>query len=171
MTGDTLIYCWDREFSRWLKVGLLQWTDFRRVNGDWRPLLGVSDAEFHFAVCVVDRIRTLLNIVPYRYRVDAEGRILSCRFDDLSDEEVERLDLLVMKANLSSEEAHDLRELQERQWIGTLPTAKAAEGLMDELSPFRIGEHSPAIRFLQAFNFDPPISNPSGSGAVRFLRP
>src|SRR5216684_4778182 len=124
MTGDPLIYCWNREFSRWLKVGLFEWINFRRVNGDWRPLLGVSDGEFYFAVCVVDRIRTLLNIVPYRYRVDAEGRILSCRFDDLSDAEVERLDLLVMKANLSSEEAHDLRELQERQWVGTLPTAK-----------------------------------------------
>jgi hypothetical protein len=166
MTGDALIFCWNGEFSRWLQVGLSQWTDFRRVNGEWRPLLGVSGGDFHFAVCVVDRVRTLLNIVPYRYRVDAEGRILSCRFDDLSDAEVERLDLLVVKANLSREEAHDLRELQERQWAGTLPTAKAAEALMHELSPFRIGEQSPAIRFLKAFNLVPPNSIPPTNQAV-----
>jgi hypothetical protein len=100
----------------------------------------------------VDRVRTLLNIVPYRYRVDAEGRIVSCRFDDLNDVEVERLDLLVVQTDLTSEEAHDLRELRERQWVGTLPTAKAAEALVHQLSPFRIGVHSPAIKFFEAFS-------------------
>jgi hypothetical protein len=158
MNDKAFIFCWDSNSSRWWSVQYCQWTDFRRVNEGWRPLSRVADGDFCFAVCILDGLRTLLNIVPHRYRVDASGRASSHSFDDLSDAERATLGSLRMRDKLSFEEVCELHELQERQWLGTLPTPEAAEALMRELLPFRIDSRRPVWRFLKTFGPSAPLS-------------
>jgi hypothetical protein len=57
-------------------------------------------------------------------------------FDDLSDAERGTLGSLMMRDKLSCKEVCGLHELQDRQWLGILPTSEAAEALMRDLSPF-----------------------------------
>ena len=156
MDDRTIILHWDDKEGRWFPVTLDQWISFRRTNQDWRPLSGALVGEHCFVVCIVDRARTLFNIIPHRFQLDDEGRITHNNFDDLSTAERSKLSDLTISTNLSDEDKAELLQLQERQWRSNLPTLKAAKILMRELPGVPADDtRRPVWDFLKALGMVP----------------
>jgi hypothetical protein len=121
----------------------------------------VRNGDFLFAVCIVDNIRTILNVVPFRYRVDQCGKWIAHNFDDLNEHEIARFDVLTKKEDLSTGELNEYSYLQERKWLGTLPSKDAAEALLREMLPFQVGPSLQILRFLAALGIDVPTAGAS----------
>jgi hypothetical protein len=153
----TVVLRWVPEESRWLRVS---WDDWVKFSGDFEdrvPLQGVRNGDFSFVVCIVDEHKTLFNIIPHRYRLDADGKITPHNFDDLTEEERGQVERLVLLQAPSEKEQARLNELRERQWQSNLPTRAAALALVRDLPGFPISDTTrPVWSFLTAFGIASP---------------
>lgn len=153
MSDDaTIVLRWLPAESRRLRIPWDEWMKFRGDFGDRVPLQGVRNGDFSFVVCIVDEHQALFNIIPHRYRLDADGKITPHSFDDLTAEERRQVEHLVLLRAPSEKEQARLNELRERQWRGNLPTDAAALALVRDLPGFPVSDTSrPVWSFLKTF--------------------
>lgn len=158
MTNDEgmQIFRWDADARVWTPVSWPAWMKFREQGG-FEPLPGVRNGDYSFVVCIVDE-GTLFNIIPHKYRVDADGMIAQHRFDDLSADER----AFVSKWTMSpvapyDDEKEQFDALRDRIWQSDLPDEDAAMVLIRKLPAFPATEDQrPALSFLRAFGFGKP---------------
>src|SRR5437667_9833 len=120
----------------WHPIEWACWMSFRGIGESFVPLPEVGAGEHHFVVCAVEDGR-LFNIIPHRYLVDADGRIVDDGyFDVLSTDEVELYEALNKRYYawpethpLNEQEQRDFEAIRERLWRSWLPPITAMREL------------------------------------------
>lgn len=132
------------------------WMRFAGWEKPWEPLSHVGPGEHYFVVCVQNNGR-LFNILPHRYLVDGEGRIVPDNyFGILSPGEIERFRALNKRhyespqtQPLSEQENQEFGALRNRLWRSWLPPAIAMRELM-RMFPAMPNEEDAAWKVLAA---------------------
>jgi hypothetical protein len=144
---EMLVLHWNEATKTWDRISWDDWSHFRALRGrdEFRPLQNVRRGD-HFFVCIAADERTVFNIIPHRYRVDGDGRIVDHDFDDLSPEEGE----IIRKWQHShfspeGEEAIEYNALRERCYRSWLPPREAAMALIRDLPGFPVDGEIPFI--------------------------
>ncbi|MGH6776767.1 MAG: hypothetical protein ACRECL_01970 [Bradyrhizobium sp.] len=120
----------------WHGIPWVSWLKFRGIGEGWAPLPHVRAGEHYFVVCVVEDGR-LFNILPHRYLIDRDGRIIDQRyFGVLSPEEIEQFETLDRRhyeypqtSPLSEAEQRTFDAFRDRLWRSWLPPAEAVREL------------------------------------------
>lgn len=161
---DPMVLHWNASTSEWAPILWDAWMHFRALRGEFRPLNGVGSGDHCFVVCIVDNEGTLYNILPHRYRIDADGRITDHYFDDLNEEE--RSFVSKWQVDRSAPQGADADRfdaLRRRIWRCNLPPADAAAALIRNLPGFPATDmNRPVLSFLREFGIAP-SSRPSGA--------
>lgn len=159
-----MVFHWNPATSEWAPILWDAWMHFRALRGDFRPLNGVKSGDHYFVVCIVDNDGTLYNILPHRYRLDADGRITDHYFDDLTEEERAFVSKWQVDRNVPrGADADKFDALRWRMWRGNLPPADAAGALIRNLPGFPATDaNRPVLSFLREFG-SIPSSRPSAA--------
>jgi len=104
---STVILHWDKCEAVWAELSWRDWVRFRGFDkSGFRLLVGAEAGEHYFLVCVLGDRGELCNVIPHRYVMSADGRLVhgfdglgaaereeSCRIEELplpSIEDMER---------------------------------------------------------------------------------
>lgn len=121
----------------WHPIDWDTWPHFTGWAKPWAPLPGVGTGEHYFVVCILSDGR-LYNIIPHRYLVDSDGRIIGdVYFGVLTDDEIPHYKRLNERhyespqtLPLSDDEQKDFDAIRDRLWRSWLPPAEAMRELM-----------------------------------------
>ncbi|MGB5904461.1 MAG: hypothetical protein WBH00_16590 [Xanthobacteraceae bacterium] len=155
--ADPIVLHWNAATSEWTMIPWDAWMHFRALRGDFRALSGLKSGDHYFVVCIVDSDGTLYNILPHRYRLDADGHITDHHFDDLDGSER----AFVSKWQVDQDapqgaDADKFDELRGRIWRGNLPPTDAARALIRNLPGFPATDtNRPVLSFLREFGIAP----------------
>ena len=87
----TVILHWDEYGMSWAKLSWRDWVQFRGYGVGRQSLLaGAKAGEHYFLVCVLGNCGELANVIPHKYVLSADARLVH-GFDGL--EEAERQEL------------------------------------------------------------------------------
>jgi hypothetical protein len=167
VAGDDIVLQWLPEEGRWQRVPWDQWSKFRLPeieDVDHVPLMGVRNGDFYFVVCIVEG-ETLFNIIPHRYRVDADGKITPHNFHDLTSEELADVDRIWLMRSPSEEDESRYEELGRRAYKFLLPPEIAARALLRDLPGFPISAYecpeAGVWHFLNVYGLASPDNRPN----------
>ena len=74
---STVILHWDKCEAVWAELSWRDWVRFRGFDGGGcRLLVGVEAGEHYFLVCVLGDRGELCNVIPHRYVMSADGRLV-----------------------------------------------------------------------------------------------
>lgn len=131
---------WQESTGQWT---LMTWPEWEPIkHGLDRNKTTLSAGKHCFAVCVLDEVGNLLNLIPHLYGIGANGERLSID-DGLTDEEHAEMGRLMLKVEYVEEEQARYAELGTKLWRGSLPPPEAAAGFLKAL-PFMPNGDSPA---------------------------
>ena len=86
---NTVILHWDECRATWHQLAWRDWVRFRRSDdGGHSVLVGAEAGEHYFLVCVLGDRGELANVIPHRYLLSANGRLVH-DFDGLGQSERE----------------------------------------------------------------------------------
>jgi hypothetical protein len=162
---DMVIFHWNEAARTWDQKSWQDWMCFMGVGDGpqgekFRPLPGIRAGDHYFVVCIVDEDRTLYNILPHRYLIDHDGRIVDDRyFGVLSEAETELYEALNKRAYqypqthpLNDKEKTEFDTTRGRLWRSWLPPRDAAMVLIRQLPGFpKAWPDRPQLAFLAAF--------------------
>src|SRR5262249_24097451 len=84
---STVILHWDECQSAWARLSWRDWVRFRGLEADGLSLLvGAEAGEHYFLVCVLGDRGELVNVIPHRYVLSTDGRLVY-GFDGLGKDE------------------------------------------------------------------------------------
>ena len=84
---NTVILHWDECQTSWAELSWRDWVRFRAVgDGGLGELAGAEAGEHYFLVCILGDRGELWNVIPHRYVMSADGRLVH-GFDGLDDTE------------------------------------------------------------------------------------
>jgi hypothetical protein len=100
---STVILHWDECQAMWVELSWRDWIRFRGLDKSTHRLLAGAEAgEHYFLVCVLGDRGELNNVIPHRYIMSTDGRLVhgfdglgvaereeSCRIEELSDPTIE----------------------------------------------------------------------------------
>jgi hypothetical protein len=103
---STVILHWDACDAAWTELSWRDWVRFRGFHdGGSRLLAGAAEGEHYFLVCVLGDRGELCNVIPHRYVMSTDGRLVhgfdglgvaereeSCRIEELSSPTIEDSD-------------------------------------------------------------------------------
>jgi hypothetical protein len=127
---STVILHWDKCEAVWAE---LSWRDWVRVRGfdksGFRLLVGAEAGEHYFLVCVLGDRGELYNVIPHRYVMSADGRLVH-GFDGLGAAEREescRIEALPLP---SIEDMERYKEFGARGFSVNLPPQYTVQSLL-----------------------------------------
>ena len=83
----TVILHWDECRTAWAELPWRDWVRFRGLGeGKSSELAGAEAGEHFFVVCILGDRGELCNVIPHRYVMSADGRLVH-GFDGLEDDE------------------------------------------------------------------------------------
>ncbi len=130
---NTVILHWDECRMLWAKLSWHDWVRFRGYGADRQSLLaGVRAGEHYFLVCVLGNCGELANVIPHKYVLSADARLVH-GFDGLQDAERQefcRLDGLLSPTIEDSERYH---ELDARSFTVNLPPTHTVQPLLRDM--------------------------------------
>jgi hypothetical protein len=128
--ANTVILHWDESRSDWATLSWFDWVRFRGLGAGGRSLLaGAAAGEHYFLVCVLDEGGELANVIPHRYVLSADARLVH-GFDGLGAPERAEYDRISVLAWPTSEDAERHRELDRRGLMVNLPPAHTVAPLL-----------------------------------------
>jgi hypothetical protein len=107
---NTVILHWDECRMSWAKLSWHDWVRFRGYGAGRRSLLaGARAGEHYFLVCVGD-CGELANVIPHKYVLSADARLVH-GFDELQEAERQELCRLDVLLSPTIEDAERYNEL------------------------------------------------------------
>jgi hypothetical protein len=154
MTGspdNTVILHWDECRSSWAELPWLAWVRFRRLsNGGRCRLVGAKAGEHYFLVCVLEDDGELANVIPHRYVLSTDGRLVH-GFDGLAAAEREEYCRIAVLASPTAEDLARYDELEAREFAVNLPPVHTVLPLLRAIPGLAGAKHGAACwHFLSA---------------------
>ena len=124
MTGtpdNTVILHWDESRTEWEKLSWREWVRFRGLDyGGLSLLAGAEAGEHYFLVCVLGERGELANVIPHRYVLSTDGRLMH-GFDGLEQAEREEYDRIQVLPWPTVADSERRQELDGRGFTVNLP--------------------------------------------------
>jgi hypothetical protein len=158
----TVILHWKEDQNSWVELSWPDWVRFRGfAQGRHRMLAGAEAGEHYFLVCVHTDHGELANVIPHRYLLSENGRLVH-DFDGLDRAEREEYCSIQVLGSPTSEESKRYKELGARGFAVNLPPAHTVQDLMRAV-PGLIGAPSTAAcwDFLSAIGICRPSKLPN----------
>jgi hypothetical protein len=141
---NTVILHWDECGAAWSRLSWRDWVRFRGLGAGGLSLLaGAEPGEHYFLVCILDDGGELANVIPHRYVMSADGRLVH-GFDGLGAaerEEYYRIQVLVLP---TLEDAERYGELDARALAVNLPPRHTVQPLLKAIPGLAGARHSAA---------------------------
>ena len=129
----TLVLHWVEGRSAWAELPWVDWVRFRGFGKDRSSLMvGAEAGEHYFVVCMLGVHGELCNVIPHRYVVSADARLVH-GFDGLEVAEREESDRIEDLAAPTLEEMERQQELGERGFSVNLPPHHTVAHLMQAI--------------------------------------
>jgi len=126
----TVILHWMENQRRWTELSWADWVRFRGFGKDEPSLLvGAEAGEHYFLVCMLGRHGDLRHVVPHRYVISNDARLVH-GFDGLEIEEREESDRLRELASPTLEDIERYTELGTRGFAVNLPPPRTIQPLL-----------------------------------------
>jgi hypothetical protein len=147
----TLVLHWIENQSTWTELSWLDWVRFRGFGKERSNLLmGAAEGEHYFLVCTLGPHGELSNVIPHRYVISSDARLVH-GFDGLDAAEREEADRLEELVWPSVEDAERYEELVERGFSANLPPLRTVQSLLQSMPGIAGARHSAACwNFLSA---------------------
>jgi hypothetical protein len=129
----TLILHWDEEQKAWAELPWLDWVRFRGLGKERSSLLlGAEAGEHYFLVCMLGAHGDLCNVIPHRYVISNDARLVH-GFDGLDLEERDESDRIAELAVPSIEDIERYKELGDRGFATNLPPLHTVQHLLQAI--------------------------------------
>ena len=118
---NTVILHWDECRATWDQLAWRDWVRFRRSDeGGHSLLVGAEAGDHYFLVCVLGDRGELANVIPHRYLLSANGRLVH-DFDGLGQSEREEYYSIQVLPSPTIEDSERYEELGARGFAINLP--------------------------------------------------
>jgi hypothetical protein len=129
----TIILHWDESRTTWAELPWADWVRFRGFGDEQSSLLvGAEAGEHYFLVCMLGRHGDLCNVVPHRYVVSCDARLIH-GFDGLEVAEREESDRLRELSSPTVEDIERYTELGARGFAVNLPPSRTVQQLLQAI--------------------------------------
>jgi hypothetical protein len=126
----TLIFHWVEGQGEWSEIPWPDWVRFRGLSKERSSLLrGAEPGDHYFVVCMLGTYGELCNVIPHRYVISADARLVH-GFDGLEIEEREESDRIEELPCPTIEEIDRYNELGARGFAVNLPPAYTVQHLL-----------------------------------------
>ncbi len=126
----TVVLHWVEGRSAWAELPWSDWVRFRGYDKKHsRSLAGAEAGEHFFLVCMLGAHGELCNVIPHRYVVSAEARLVH-GFDGLDIAEREESDRIGELAQPTMEDIERYNELGDRGFAVNLPPLHTVQHLL-----------------------------------------
>ena len=148
---NTVILHWDECGTTWAKLSWRDWARFRGFGkGGFSVLAGAEAGEHFFLVCVLGDRGELANVIPHRYVLSTDGRLVH-GFDGLEQGEREEYYRIQALPLPTLEDAERYHELDTRGFAVNLPPPHTVQPLLRAMPGLAGAQTSAACwRFLSA---------------------
>jgi hypothetical protein len=131
--NKTLVLHWIEGTSAWAELPLLDWVRFRGFGKEQSPLLiGAEAGEHYFLVCMLGTYGELCNVIPHRYVVSTDARLVH-GFDGLEAAEREESDRIEDLVSPTTDDIERQRELGQRGFSVNLPPLHTVQHLLQAI--------------------------------------
>ena len=132
--GNTVILHWDECRTSWAELSWRDWVRFRGLGGGFgecglSELSGAEAGEHYFLVCVLGDCGELANVIPHRYVLSTDGRLVY-GFDGLGDAEREEYGRIQILPAPTIEDSERYTELGARGLTVNLPPLHTLQPLL-----------------------------------------
>ena len=146
----TVILHWDQGEAVWAELSWRDWVRFRGFDESGRLLVGAEAGEHYFLVCVLGDRGELCNVIPHRYVMSTDGRLVH-GFDGLGAAEREESSKLEDLPLPSIEDTERYKELGARGFSVNLPPQYTVQSLLKVMPGLAGAQESAACwNFLSA---------------------
>jgi hypothetical protein len=129
----TVILHWIEGQRTWMELPWADWVRFRGFGDEQSSLMvGAEAGEHYFLVCMLGRHGDLCNVVPHRYVVSSDARLIH-GFDGLEVAEREESDRLRELASPTLEDIERYTELGARGFAVNLPPSRTVQQLLQAI--------------------------------------
>lgn len=126
----TLVLHWIEDQNAWMELPWLEWVRFRGLGKERSSLLvGAEAGEHYFLVCMLGPHGELSNVIPHRYVISSNARLVH-GFDGLAAEEREEAERLEELDWPTLEDMERYNELGERAFSANLPPRRTVQNLL-----------------------------------------
>jgi hypothetical protein len=127
---NTVILHWDECRTAWAAMSWVDWVRFRGfVDGGRSRLDGAEAGEHFFLVCVLGDRGDLANVIPHRYLLSTEGRLVH-DFDGLVESERNEYYSIQVLNSPTIEDSDRYHELGARGFAVNLPPIHTVQQLL-----------------------------------------
>jgi hypothetical protein len=141
---NTVILHWDECRTSWAQLSWCDWVRFRGFGeGGASVLAGAEAGEHYFLVCVLDDGGELANVIPHRYVLSTDGRLVH-GFDGLGAAEREEYYRIQVLALPTIEDSERYNELGARGFSVNLPPLHTVQPLLRAMPGLAGAQHSAA---------------------------
>jgi hypothetical protein len=129
----TLILHWNEQRKAWAELPWLDWVRFRGLGEEPTSLLlGAEAGEHYFLVCMLGGHGELRNVIPHRYVISNDARLVH-GFDGLDIAERDESDRIAELAAPTIEDIERYKELCERGFATNLPPLHTVQNLLQAI--------------------------------------
>jgi hypothetical protein len=148
---STVILHWDECRAAWAELSWVDWVRFRGLGEERSPsLAGAPAGEHYFVVCILGHRGELANVIPHKYVMSADGRLVH-GFDGLGEEEREESSRIEQIAVPTLEESERYQELGDRGFAVNLPPQHTVPPLLRSMPGLAgVPPSAPCWHFLSA---------------------
>jgi len=148
---STVILHWDECQTAWTSMTWHDWVRFRGFGeGGVRLLAGAEAGEHYFLVCILGDRGELANVIPHRYVMSTDGRLVH-GFDGLGTAEREESSRIEELALPTAEDTERHAELGARGFAVNLPPFHTLQALLRTMPGLAGAHHGAACwHFLSA---------------------
>jgi hypothetical protein len=147
---NTVILHWEECRSEWIELPWPDWVRFRGFAERQSLLAGANAGEHYFLVCMLEDAGDLANVIPHRYVLSTDGRLVH-GFDGLGASEREEYYRIQALPLPTIEDSEFYNELGERGFAVNLPPVHTVQPLLRSLPGLAGAQHGAACwHFLSA---------------------
>jgi len=147
---NTVILHWDECQTAWAELPWREWVRFRGFGEGGSLLAGAEAGEHYFLVCVLENSGDLANVIPHRYVLSTDGRLVH-GFDGLGALEREEYYRIQVLHIPTIEDSERYNELGLRGFAVNLPPLHTVQPLLRALPGLAGAQQSAACwHFLSA---------------------
>ncbi len=159
---STVILHWKGGGASWVELPWLDWVRFRGLGEAGCSLLAGAEAgEHYFVVCVLGERGDLANVIPHKYYLSTDARLVH-GFDGLEDEERHEFFRIQVLASPTIEDTERYDELGARGFTVNLPPPHTVPPLLRALPGVAAAQPSAACwQFLSAIGISRSSSRPN----------
>ena len=127
---NTVILHWDANVDAWAQLPWRDWVRFRGFGEGGQSLLtGAEAGEHYFLVCVLGEGGDLANVIPHKYVLSDDARLVH-GFDGLGEAERQEFCRIEVLRSPSIEDSERYSELDSRSFTVNLPPPHTVQSLL-----------------------------------------